>query len=139
VKGPPPQWSRRDCRFDHLVAAAIAQGMGRELVYNGIESYERADEIRRGVYRCAKHRKVSVAAGPSGRTVTGDEMGIHKDGKTYSLHYKVVDKKAARKAHIEKYGADRSQWPYDPRRRATPEERASWAKHDELGNVVDHE
>ncbi len=138
-KGPPPNWSRRDCTFDHLVAAAIQQGPGKILKYTGVETADRAHEIRRGIYRCAGHRGLSAAAGPSGRIVEGDEPGVHKHGSLYEVWYMIVDKRAARKRHLERYGPDRSQWPYDPKRRATDDERASWANKDETGRAVIHD
>lgn len=135
-KGPPPNWKRRDCRFDHLVVAAITKGYGQVLVYTGIESEERAHEIRRGIYRCAAHRGVSAEAGRSVRA-SGDEMGVHRaaDG-TFKLKYRIWDKKTARKRHLERHGTDRSQWPYNPRRGASQAERESWANRDERGNPV---
>ena len=136
-KGPPPQWNRRDCRFDHLVVAALDQGYGKVLVYSGIESEERAHEIRRGVYRCAAHRGVSADAGRSVTTSSDDDMGVHRaaDG-TYTLRYRLFDKREARKRHIQRHGTDRSTWPYNPRRGATAEERESWANRDENGRIV---
>jgi hypothetical protein len=135
-KGPPPSWKRRDCRFDHLVAAAIDQGYGKVLVYSGIDSEERAHEIRRGIFRCAKHRGVSADAGRS-VLASGDDMGVHRqpDG-TFKLKYRIWDKRTARKSHIERHGADRQQWPYNPRRPATDSERESWANRDEHGRTV---
>ena len=136
-KGPPPSWSRRDCSFDHLVTAALDKGYGQVLIYSGIESEERAHAIRRGVYRCSKHRGVSADAGRSVTTSSDDEMGVRRapDG-TYTLRYRVFDKRVARKAHLERHGADRTAWPYNPRRPATASERESWANRDEKGNVV---
>lgn len=138
-KGPPPNWSRRDCRFDHLVLAAVAKGYGVVLKYTGIESWERADDVRRGVYRCAKHRGITAEAGPAGRAVSGDDMGIHKTGRTFEVRFRVHSKRSARKSHLERYGSDRSKWPYDPRRRATGAERESWANRDETGRPVVHD
>lgn len=136
-KGPPPAWSRRDCRFDHLVVAALGQGYGKILVYNGIETEERAHDIRRGIYRCAKHRGVSADAGPSVLVTSDDQMGVRRTvGGSYSLRYRLFDKRTARKAHIERHGQDRQAWPYNPRRPATADERASWATRDERGTVV---
>jgi hypothetical protein len=90
-KGPPPTWSRRDCRFDHLVMAALGQGYGKVLVYNGIESEERAHDIRRGIYRCAKHRGVSADAGRSVLASGEDEMGVRRAvGGTFSLRYRLL-------------------------------------------------
>lgn len=138
-KGPPPAWSKRDCRFDHLVQAAITKGYGQVLIYNGIEDYDRAHDVRRGIYRCAKHRGLTADAGPSSRLVSGDEMGVRKTGGTYEIRFRVHDKKSGRKALLARYGADRSKWPYDPRRKATAEERESWANRDETGRAVRHD
>lgn len=137
-KGPPPAWSRRDCRFDHLVQAAIAKGYGTELVYGGIENLERAHDIRRGIYRCARHRGISADAGPADRLAGPGEMGIRKTGRTYALHFRVWDKRTARRSHLARNGTDRSVWPYNPRRAATSSERASWANRDETGKPVVH-
>lgn len=136
-KGPPPSWSRRDCSFDHLVAAAINQGYGKVLVYSGIESEERAHQIRRGVYRCAQHRGVSASAGRSVTTSSDDEMGVRRaaDG-TFTLRFQIFDKRAARKSHIQRNGTDRQQWAYNPRRPASDSERESWATRDENGRIV---
>lgn len=139
-KGSPPAWNRRDCRFDHLVQAAVTKGYGRVLKYTGIADYDRAEDIRRGIYRCARHRNITADAGPGGRLVTGpDEMGVRKKGREYEVWYRVHDKRSARKAHLQRYGADRSKWPYDPRRRATAAERESWANRNERGDAVIHE
>jgi len=136
-KGPPPAWNRRDCSMDHLVVAALDQGYGKVLVYNGIETEERAHDIRRGIYRCARHRGVSADAGRSVTTSSDDEMGVRRapDG-TYTLRFRLFDKRVARKSHIERNGTDRAQWSYNPRRGATPEERQSWAARDEHVRIV---
>jgi len=139
AKAPPPAWNRRDCRFDHLVQAAIAKGYGKVLIYSGIEDITRADDIRRGVYRCARHRGLTADAGPgAGRLATGDDMGIRKTGRTYELRFRMWTKSQGKKRLLDKYGTDRSKWPYDPRRQATPEERASWANLNERGEQVIH-
>lgn len=141
-KGPPPQWNRRDCRFDHLVAAALTKKLGTVMVYGGIDTWERADDIRRGIYRCASHRGLTAAAGPGGRTVSGDPaevMGIRKTGQQYELRYKIVSKNSGRRRHLDTYGPDRANWPYDPRRRATPDELAAHANRNELGAPVAHD
>lgn len=135
-KGPPPQWSRRDCRFDHLVIAALGQGYGKVLVYSGIPDEHRGHDIRRGVYRCARHRGVSAEAGPAG-LVSGDVMGLRKmsDG-TFTLKFRLWDKRYARQQHLARHGTDRQQWPYNPRRGATADERESWANRDENGRMI---
>lgn len=137
-KGPPPGWSRRDCRFDHLVTAAMERGFGITLVYSGIDDEQRAHDIRRGIYRCSKHRGVSADAGPA-RVISGadDEMGVrrNRDG-TFTLRYRIWKKSDARKRHLQRHGPDRAAWPYNPRRRATDAERESWANRDEHGRII---
>ncbi len=139
-KGPPPSWRSRDCSFDHLVVAAVSEAPGQLLKYTGIEDLERAHAIRRGIYRCAKHRGLSAAAGPSGRIVEGPEdPGVHKRGQTYEVWYLITDKRTGRRQHLERYGNDRSRWPYDPRRKATAAERENWAARDESGRTVTYD
>lgn len=138
-KGAPPAWNRRDCRFDHLVLAALSKGYGVVLKYTGIEAYDRAEDIRRGIYRCAGHRGITAEAGPSGRVVSGaDEMGVHKNGRRYEVWYRIHSKRGGRRAHLDRYGPDRAAWPYDPRRPATAAERDAWASRDESGRPVTH-
>ena len=139
-KGPPPQWRRRDCSMDHLVAAAVDAGFGQVLVYRGMETPERAQEVRRGIYRCAKHRDIAAEAGTVALAGDDQMMGIsrERDG-TYTLRYRVWTKKQARKAHLARYGPDRTAWPYDPRAPATEDERAAWQSRDERGQPVYHD
>src|SRR5579859_4784107 len=108
-KSPPPQWRRRDCSFDHLVEAAVNSGWGKVLVYQGVEDIERAQEIRRGIYRCAGHRGITAEAGTVALRDDDDSMGIRRerDG-TYTLKYRVWTKQQARKAHLARYGSDRA-------------------------------
>jgi hypothetical protein len=43
AKGPPPAYTRRDCRFDGVLAAALATvGAGQPVDYGGIEDLDRA-------------------------------------------------------------------------------------------------
>jgi len=110
------------------------------LIYRGVEDIERAQTIRRGLYRCAGHRGITMEGGRVALASDDDEMGIRRerDG-TYTLKYRVWTKAQARKAHLAKYGSDRSAWPYDPRRPATAEERESWSNRNELGQPVHHD
>jgi len=125
--------------MDHLVVAALQEGYGQVLRYTGIETIDRAHDIRRGIYRCTKHRGITADAGPSGQIVDGEEMGVHKTGSTYELWYRVWSKRQGRGRHLKRYGPDRTNWPYDPRRGATDEERESWANRDETGRAVIHD
>lgn len=126
-KGPPPIQTRRDCRFDHLVIAALKKGYGVVLVYSGIETQERGHDIRRGIYRCAKHREVSAEAGPSRLVDDGDVMGLRAAGSEYELRFRLWSKAGARARILKQYGTDRSKWPYDPRRPKSQEDIDYWA------------
>lgn len=140
AKGPPPLWNRRDCRFDHLVAAAVATGMGKTLVYRGIETIDRAQEIRRGIYRCARHRQISADAGTVALAAGPETMGLSRERNgTYTLRYRVFSKNQARKSHLQRNGTDRAGWAYDPRRPATEAERDSWANRNEMNQPVYHD
>jgi hypothetical protein len=131
-KAPPPPWTQRDCRFDYLVGAALAAGAGEEITMTGIDTPERAADIRRGVYRCAGHRGVSawVKWRHSGQwtTVTTLWPPDRQAGGTYTLVFAVTDKRAARRRHLATYGADRARWPYNPRRPKSPEDVAAWQR-----------
>jgi len=133
-----PNTHRWDCSQDHLVVAALGQGFGRELVLSGLESFERADAVRKGIYRCARHRRVSAEAGPA-RVVDQPAMGIRKTGRTYALHFKMHRKRDGRRHLLDHHGPDRASWPYDPRRPATGAERESWAPRNERGQAVSHD
>jgi len=124
-KAPPPVHQQRDCRFDHLVVAAIGRGYGTPLRYTGIETLERGHEIRRGIYRCARHREVSADAGPS-RLVDGDAMGLHAAGDGYVLLFRIWSKSSGRARVLTTYGTDRSNWAYDPRRPKNQEDVDYW-------------
>lgn len=139
-KGPPPLWNRRDCRFDHLVGAAADAGWGQVMVYRGIEGIDRAQDIRRGIYRCARHRQISADAGTVALAAADDAMGLRRerDG-TYTLRFRVFPKTQARKSHLARHGTDRAAWPYDPRRPASDEDRDSWASRNELNQPVYHD
>jgi hypothetical protein len=73
------------------------------LVYAGIESSERAKEIKQALFRSGYHLKVSVSA------------NIVKGTEDWQVHFKAIDKVHARKYILETYGPDRSAWAYDPR------------------------
>jgi hypothetical protein len=139
-KGPPAPWTSRDCRFDHVVAAAIDQGFGKPLTYTGIETPERAHDIKNGIYRCSRHRGIStwVEWLHSGRTTTksADWPPDKSADGTYSLVINIGTKTQARKRHIAKYGTDRANWPYNPRQRKTQADIDAWAERglDEKGH-----
>lgn len=138
AKGPPRISTQRDCRFDHLIAQAIGKGFGVVLVYSGIETLDRAHEIRRGLFRCARHRGISADAGPSRVVDDPQAMGVHATGGGFELRFRVWSKNTARARHVRTYGTDRAHWPYDPRRAKNDEDVAAWAAQglDEKGHKV---
>jgi len=120
ARGPAPAWSAKDCSWDHLVAAAIRAGPGVPLVYQGIETADRAMEIKRGIYRCGRHRKISVQVSWPYRGITTSKSENWPPDKikgTYRLTIIVHPKTRGRKHVVTVHGTDRTQWPYDPRAR----------------------
>jgi hypothetical protein len=131
-KAPPPPWTQRDCRFDYLVCAALEEGAGEEITMAGIEDANRAEDIRRGVYRCAAHHGISawVKWQHSGEWTTKTAMwppDKQPDG-TYTLVFAVAGKREARKRHLAVYGTDRAKWPYNPRSGKTAADVEAWRK-----------
>lgn len=126
AKAPPPSHQRRDCRFERLVVAARQRGFGVVLEYRGIPSEERGHEIRRGIYRCARHLEVSADAGPSRLVDADDEMGLRAVGGEYTLRYRLWSKSSGRARVLQRHGNDRSAWPYDPRRPKNADDTAYW-------------
>ena len=106
-KGPPPQWRARNKDWDHLIAASI-DAAGAELTYAGVETEDRAQEIKRGLFRSAK---------AAGRSVSV-KIAAAADG-TWQLAYKTHSKAEARAYMLAKYGPNPNAWPYNPRRRNT--------------------
>jgi len=110
----PPLWRRRkEPILDHLWLASIEQTNGipdqqghyGELIYTGIETKTRAEEIKRALYRCRRY----VNGGISGY------VKVEKDGAGYRVRYKAIDKTMARKYMLDHYGDDPSKWPYSAR------------------------
>ena len=110
-----PEWKRRkEPILDHLLHASVAHVNGvyhpetghyGELIYQGIDTRERAAEIKRALFRAGKHTGHSVSA------------KIEKSGDGYLIRFKAIDKNMARKYMLDHYGADRTRWPYSPFRR----------------------
>jgi hypothetical protein len=108
-----PEWKRRKQPIlDHLWVASINQAGGQhddngcyqELFYTGIESRQRAAEIKRALYRARKY----VAGGISGYAY------VEKDGDGYKVRFCAINKTHSYKYMLEKYGSDRTKYPYSP-------------------------
>lgn len=99
---------RKEPILDHYVQASIEGGMDdaghyKELVYAGVEEHERALEIRRALFRSAKHLEVSLKC-----DVETDAAGLHH------VRFKAIDKAIAR-AHIARQAeGDPSRLAYNP-------------------------
>lgn len=114
-RGPAPAWrGRKEPLLDSYILASVSaspvnpdNGHYGELVYAGCETRERAEEIKRALFRAAKRQGYSVTA------------KVEKRLRTFRVRFTAIDKAAARRHVIEKYGTDRSLWPYNPRMRGT--------------------
>ncbi len=129
-RGPAPGWRRRkEPVLDHWVLASVsaAGGLGKhhpetghysELVIKGLADREEAAEWRRALFRCAHflNRTGQAAVSMSAR-ITKHAQPCGEKGCQFHITFKAIDKTLARKAVLDKYGPDRSKWPYDPRRR----------------------
>lgn len=94
--------------LDHYVQASIEAGMNDqghygELVYAGIEDQLRAIEIRRALFRSAKHLGVSLKADV--------EAGA---GDTHQVRFKAIDKAVARQFMAQTYRGREHEMPYNP-------------------------
>lgn len=128
ARGPGPGWrARKPPVLDDWLMASVdrAGGLGRhhpesghygELVIICADVTE-AREHSQALYRSARHLHrwriadigVSVDRPRKRRT----------DGK-WLLTFRAVDKTLARNHVMQKYGSDRSKWPYDPHRKGVP-------------------
>jgi hypothetical protein len=115
ARAPAPQWRRRkEPILDDCVLASTRAvesfcpetGHYGILRYVGCETPERASEIVQALYRSARHLGVSVTA-----TV------LPADDGTFCVEFRAIDKAHARAYVLKTHGTDRSQWPYDPRKR----------------------
>lgn len=120
-----PQWrQRKEPVLDHYVLASVDQagGLGKhhpetghyaELVIRGLTSREEAQEYVRALNRAALwlHRNRGAEVGMSAK--------IERGTGGYQIRFRAIDKTIARAHVMQKYGTDRSKWPYDPRRRNT--------------------
>lgn len=114
-RGPAPGWrARKPPLLDaHILASVNAaemnaeNGFHGELLYTGCKTKERADEVKRALYRAAKRQGYSVTA------------KVEKHGAEFQVRFTAINKEAARRFVVEKYGPDRTAWPYNPRKRGT--------------------
>lgn len=120
-RGPAPGWrARKEPVVDHWVLASIDRAKGRhdktghyaDVVIAKIATRDEAREWVRALHRSGRYLT----------KYTRHQVGIHtdrpvRDGNGWKLTFRAVDKAYARKSVIDRYGPDRTKWPYDPRRR----------------------
>lgn len=121
-RGPAPQWrARKQPVLDQHILAAVtaAGGVGKhnaghygQLVIDGFADADEAEEWRKALYRSAAYMHRNGVA-PVSVSVKKE-----RDGAGWRLVFDVFDKTTARGHILSKHGADRSRWPYDPRRKA---------------------
>lgn len=105
--------------LDHLVLESINQAGGTchpetghyaKLVYKGCETKERAEEIKRALFRSAvymhKHGHANVSMSAK----------IVRRGNEWDVEFLAINKEHAQAYVVRKYGEDRTKWPYSPRR-----------------------
>ena len=105
-RGPTRPWrALKPPLLDEHIKAAQANG---ELLHDDISNAEEALEIKRALFRAASRAKCSVHA--------EIEEDTEHPGK-YRVRFGIHDKADARAYVIARYGTDRSQWPYDPKKK----------------------
>jgi len=113
-RGPERQWrAQKQPLTDQLVASSVQgglvdpqRGFYAERVYKGIETEDRATELKRSLFRCAKRLGYSIH-------VVVETM----PGQEFQIRFRAIDKRAARAWMVRTYGPDRTKWPYNPRAR----------------------
>ena len=116
-RGPERQWrAQKQPLTDHLIMSSVQGGLAdpqrgfyAERIYQGIETEERAIEVRRSLFRCAKKLGYSIRA-------EIERMPTSQ----FQIRFHAIDKRAARAWMVKTYGPDRSKWPYNPRARNFP-------------------
>jgi hypothetical protein len=113
-KGPgAPLRPRKHPLTDEHIQASVDGGMNpetghyAELIYGGIETQERALEIKRSLFRCAKHMGYSMKA------------DIEKTATGYQVRFKAIDKVKARAYIAAKYKDRPHELPYNPYAKAS--------------------
>jgi hypothetical protein len=62
TKWHPAAWRDPDTAHQKYIYAARAQGYGQPILWTGIEDYQRAVDIRRGIHRARKQLNESASA-----------------------------------------------------------------------------
>ena len=107
-RGPAPHWHKKmphTVEAEPMIHAAYQLGFEKELRWTGIETRERARQLKNGLFNAARLHKPAVAVSYS----------IEQDGRTWTIKFRLHDKRNARAFVVNTYGTDRRQWPYDMR------------------------
>jgi len=113
-RGPAPAWRhRKEPVLDHWLQASIDRAGGKpdergwyaEMHIRGLGDRDEAQEYVRALHRSKRHTGLSLTA------------EIIRDGDGYRVVFHVITKTAGRQYMLDKYGPDRSKWPYDPKRK----------------------
>lgn len=109
ARGPAPAWRQKAAHTieaEPYVAAAMQLGLEQECRWQGIEGKQRAVTMRRGLFNAARNAGVSVSADIE-----------HGAKNTWTIVFILHDKATGRAHVLAKHGTDRTQWPYDTRRK----------------------
>jgi len=114
-RGPPPAWRQsapHSIEARPYIDAAYQVGFEKELLWTGIESKERADSLKRGLFNSARTHQPIVAVSAAVESAGAGQ---------WQIRFQIHDKRNARAYVVAKYGPDRAGWPYDMRERSKPE------------------
>jgi hypothetical protein len=126
--GGRAQAPARDTRYAGVVTMALElHGRGQPVLSPPCATWEQADDVRRGIYRSCKHycacghpmctRKYPRFCPDGGQRLSAQASIVRDDQDRLRVEFTLFDKAAARRAHVQRHGTDRSKWPYDPKAR----------------------
>ncbi len=124
--GGRPQAPRRDTRYEAVLRLALQlHGLNRLILSPPCPTWDKADDVRRGIYRSAGHycscgqaacsRRYRVYCPGEGQRISAQADIVRDAQGRLRVQFTLFDKVSARRAHVRRHGTDRSRWPYDPK------------------------
>lgn len=107
ARGPAPAWNQTAEHTNQMlpfVSKLLEAGYELEAELTA-DSRDQALLWKRGLFNAAKRLKVSV------------HVNLEPAGHKWRVLFTLHEKRNARAYMVEKYGTDRSAYPYDPRRK----------------------
>lgn len=122
ARGPQRPWRlQQEPLLDAHIAASVAGGQDPATLHfseltedeiNGqqIRDAEAARQLKNALYRAARRYNLTAST----KVSLSAKVEKRADG-TYQVRFRAIDKAAGRAYMIQRYGPDRTKWPYNPR------------------------